>query len=132
MGNIVQALKGIDLLAWEHGANYSNLRRKALNHAYDNTNWAPGSVSFQHFCNTHSWTKVIDAKGVADLMKRWDRACELSECHVTARAIDYQVTSQTDPNKVYIVSLEKGCTCPDASSRAPMGWCKRRLAVSGM
>jgi len=118
MGNIEEELTG----------QISQMRRNHTMEAYDNTSWANGHLSLQHFANENRWVSILDAETTAALMRRWDRACQLSECHVVSRGHDYQVTSQSDPSIRYIVDLQKGCTCPDAQA-APFGWCKHRLAA---
>lgn len=52
---------------------------------------------------------------------------------VLLRAIDelpegnWQVESENEPGRFYVVA-PSGCECPDAA-RAPLGYCKHRLAV---
>jgi hypothetical protein len=92
----------------------------------------------ERFIKSHPWVHALDAQSTAGLYRRMTAAQELAPSAVCYPAWSpeagfqvghFQVVSCSQPGVFYAVHLEHGCTCTDASTRAPFGWCKHRLAV---
>lgn len=90
------------------------------------------------FAKAHPWVHILDPQASAGLARRMQAAQELVPHSVTHPAWSpergimlghFEVISASTPGLSYTVSLATGCNCPDGTTRAPMGWCKHRLAA---
>lgn len=83
------------------------------------------------FAREHKWLLLADGPTMGQFYARWNRAEELPGIFYGGGdgVWDYhkEILLRGQPG-AYVVSVH-GCTCPDASNRAPNGWCKHRIRV---
>ena len=93
--------------------------------------------TYTDWLREHPWAQILDPRSSANLEWRWERSRNLAEFGVTGCGLDtagnreFQVNSESDSNRHYHVTLERGCDCPDGrlAGRASLGWCKHRFAA---
>jgi len=96
----------------------------------------PPHEVWQAYINWYIW----DAPTQAALQARWERAIAILNGEPWYSHI---LNDQEKEPQTYIIPANTGraagylyyqttayrCTCPDATSNAPLGWCKHRIAV---
>lgn len=84
------------------------------------------------FQSEHSWLLIADGPTLSSFHDRWERSRALPGTFWGGGQNGlwkYYKNGLPEDTPDYSVSVSLGCTCPDAGHRAPMGWCKHRLAV---
>ena len=97
-------------------------------------------AGFKAFTSDQKWTKMSDSQTTIALLSRWERASDLPGRFI--RSSYPGVTAYVKPDaststgfahvESYLVTIEDGCTCPDAdplTGKAPYGWCKHRIKL---
>jgi len=86
------------------------------------------------FTRHNPWFRMADADTSTAIHLRIHRALAINPRYLCQSLHPnglgtYSIASTSSPGVIYVVNLEKGCSCPDSQNRAPMGWCKHRLAL---
>ncbi|MEE8465775.1 MAG: hypothetical protein V3S68_04805 [Dehalococcoidia bacterium] len=99
----------------------------------DNLETTRSRQALDQFQSENPWLLMADGPTLSAFYARWDRAGSLPGTFYGGGLKGLPEwgywkgpVEDTEPN--YRVSVHS-CSCPDATNRAPNGWCKHRLAV---